>query len=67
MVMTPERVGVGCDRPARELEDVGQHRLDAERAKQRRGGLEQQPETLDLVGVEAVVLWTSAFDVLSRQ
>ena len=65
-IPAPERVGVGCERAARQLEDLRQHRLDAKRAEQGGRGFEEQAEPLDLIAEEAVVLYCSMFDILSR-
>jgi hypothetical protein len=54
-VLAPERVGIGGERPAGKLEDLGEHRLDVERAQERGRGFEEQAEPLDLVGEEAVL------------
>jgi hypothetical protein len=66
-VEAPERVGVGRQGAARQVQHLGEHCFDVERAEERGRGLEEQAEPLDLLGVEAVVLLCSAFDVLSRQ
>jgi hypothetical protein len=55
-VLAPERVGIGGERPAGKLEDLGEHRLDVERAQERGRGFEEQAEPLDLIAEEAVVL-----------
>src|SRR5436190_383280 len=54
-VFAPQRVRIGGQRPAGELEDLRQHRVDSERAEQCRRGLDQQAEPLDLVDEEAVL------------
>ena len=50
VVVLPDGVRVGGERPAGKGEDLGQHRLDVERAEERRGSLEEEPQSSEILG-----------------
>jgi hypothetical protein len=66
LVELPQRVTVGGECLARQVEDLGEDLLDAEASQQRRGRLEQASQPLDLLG-GVLRIRKPAFDVLRRQ
>ena len=66
-VVLPQGVGVRRERPGGEVEHLRQHRVNVEGAEERRGGLEQQPQPLEILGeLPLGFVQKFAFDV-SRQ
>ena len=51
VVVLPDRVCVGRERPAGEGEYFRKHLLDLERAEEPRGRLEQEPQPREILGV----------------